>query len=124
MLKKLFKTFLAVAGISVLALMAVSCGSKETGGDEQFVTKEFTQPDLTDMSPSGWAYTSYSLNDFVGKEVTIDFSCEMKVDNPDGVKFGDGTGYKLMWQINNNGSYPEIVTHDFTSAETDWVIVT
>ena len=34
MLKKLKKAFIAVAGISMLALLAVSCGSKDTGGDE------------------------------------------------------------------------------------------
>ena len=34
MLKKLIKTFLAVAGISMLALLAVSCGSKDTGGED------------------------------------------------------------------------------------------
>ncbi len=127
MLKKLMKTFIAIAGISMLALLAVSCGSKDTGGDEQLVTKEFTQDDLTDMTPSGWAYVTYPLSDFAGKEVTIDFSCEMKLDNPDGVKFDDegveATGYKLKWQINDGSTYPEVVTHIFTADETDWVKV-
>ena len=126
MLKKLIKTFLAVAGISMLALLAVSCGSKDTGGDE-LVVKEFTQANLDAMSPSGWAYVTYPLSDFAGKEVTIDFSCEMKVDNPDGVKFDDAgveaTGYKLKWQINDGSTYPEVVTHVFTADETDWVKV-
>jgi enterochelin esterase-like enzyme len=79
------------------------------------------------MTPSGWAYVTYPLSDFTGKEITIDFSCEMKLDNPDGVKFDDegveATGYKLKWQINDGSSYPEVVTHVFTAAETDWVKV-
>ena len=128
MLKKLKKAFIAVAGISMLALLAVSCGSKDTGGDEELVKKEFTQDDLTDMTPSGWAYVTWPLNDFVGKEITNDFSCEMKLENPDGVKFDDegveATGYKLKWQVNNaESNYPEVVTHVFTADETDWVKV-
>ena len=127
MLKKLKKAFLLVAGIAMLAMMVVSCGSKDTG--DELVVKEFTQEDLTDMAPTagGWAYKTYSLNDFAGKEVTINFSCEMKVDNPEKVKFDDpgieATGYKLKWQINNGSSYPEVVNHIFTEEETDWVKV-
>ena len=130
MLKKLMKTFLAVAGISMLALMAVSCGNKDTGG-EDLVVKEFTQDDLTDMTPSGWAYVTYPLSDFAGKEVTINISCEMKLENPDGAKFDDTSddtkanpgGYLLKWQVNDGSTYPLVTTHLFTADETDWVKV-
>ena len=126
MFKKLKKSFLLVAGITMLALMA-SCGNGTTNDDVQLVTQDFTQPDLDAMSPSGWAYVTYPLSDFAGKEITVDFSCEMKVENPDGVKFDDAgveaTGYKLKWQINDGSTYPEVVTHVFTAEETDWVTV-
>ena len=130
MLKKLMKTFLAVAGISMLALMAVSCGSKDTGG-EDLVVKEFTPADLDSVATSGYAYVTYSLNDFAGKEVTIDISCEMKLENPDGEKFDDTNdetkanpgGYLLKWQVNDGSTYPLVTTHLFTADETDWVKV-
>ncbi len=131
MLKKLKKAFIAVAGISMLALLAVSCGSKDTGGDENLVTKEFTQPDLESLATSSWAYVTYPLNDFAGKEVTISISCEMKLENPDGEKFDDTDdetsknpgGYLLKWQINDGSTYPLVTTHLFTADETDWVKV-
>lgn len=89
------------------------------------VTKNITKEDLEALSPSGWAYTTYSLADFAGKKVKIDFSCEMKVENPDGNVFpaDAAAGYKLMWQINSNG-YPVVADHVFTADETDYVSVT
>ena len=89
------------------------------------VTKNITKEDLEALSPSGWAYTNYSLSEFAGKKVKIDFSCEMKLENPDGNVFpaDAAAGYKLMWQINSNG-YPVIAEHVFTADETDYVTVT
>ena len=87
------------------------------------VSKDFEKEALEGLSPSGWAYTTYPLTDFAGKKVKIDFSCEMKVENPDGATFGADNGYKLMWQINSDG-YPVIAEHIFTADETDYVTVT
>ena len=133
MFKKLKKSFLLVASITMLALMA-SCGNGTKSDDIQLdkvVTKEFTQPDLDSLATSGWAYVTYSLSDFAGKEVTIDISCEMKLENPDGEKFDDTTketeanpgGYLLKWQVNDGSTYPLVTTHLFTADETDWVKV-
>jgi len=87
------------------------------------VEKEASQDDLEALTPSGWAYVTYSMSDYVGKKVIVNFSCEMKVENPDGVTFEADNGYKLKWQLNNNNTYPEIVTHVFTADETDFVKV-
>ena len=109
-----------LAGVSMLACVLAGCdggfGQKPKGP----VTKEFTQDDIElDASKiqGGWAYVTYPLDDFAGKKVTIDFSCEMKVENS-GTK-----DQKLQWQVNNGGSYPTIVDHTFGAGTTDFVKV-
>ena len=124
-MKKL-KFVSALAALAMLASTFVGCGggpddSGTSGPVAQKVTKEFTQPDLELDSSSiqgGWAYITYSLGDFVGKDVTIDFSCEMKVENS-----GSKT-QNLQWQVNNGGSYPTVVAHEFAPSEKDFVTVT
>lgn len=113
-MKKL-KSFILSASI-LASLMAVSC-AKPTGPDnnssepeEKKVTKEFTQNDLLGVDAnkpaSTWAFVTYSLSDFADKEVTIDFSCDVKANN----KTSDTV--KFMWQVNNNGSYPEVASFE------------
>lgn len=121
-MKKL-KIVSALAALSMLASVFVGCGG---GPDDSGtsapakVTKEYTQPDLVLDSSSiqgGWAYVTYPLSEFEGKDVTIDFSCEMKVENS-GTK-----AQKLQWQVNNGGDYPEVVAREFAPTETDFVTV-
>ena len=95
MFKPIKKTFLLVAGIAVLALSLVSCGPKP---DEGLVEKEVTQDDSDSLAQSSWAFVTYPLSEFVGKTVKIQFSCQMKVDNPDGNTFEADNGYNLKWQ--------------------------
>ncbi len=81
---------------------------------EKEVKKSFTQADFTiDGSEKdwGWAFVTYSLNEFAGKDVVIDFSADMKVQN-------NGSAAKLQWQVNNGGEYPTIVDYEFPSGET------
>ena len=123
-MKKL-KLVSALAALSMLASVFVGCGggpddSGTSGPVAQKVTKEFTQPDLeldSSKIQGGWAYVTYSLDDYAGKDVTIDFSCEMKVENA-----GTNT-QKLQWQVNNGGSYPTVVAHDFAPTEKDFVTI-
>ena len=139
MLKKLKKTILLVAGISLLAFSVASCKHGNTqapdGSDPvSNTTKEFTQPDLDSLASqtnNDWAYVTYPLSEFVGKEVIINISCEMKVENPDGEKFDDTNeetkknpaGYLLKWHVNDGSTYPLITSHLFTPDETEWVKV-
>ncbi len=117
-MKKL-KIVSALAALSMLASVFVGCG----GGPDDSGTSGpavVTQPDLVLDSSSiqgGWAYVTYPLSEFEGKDVTIDFSCEMKVENS-GTKV-----QKLQWQVNNGGDYPEVVAREFTPSETDFVTV-
>ena len=101
-MKKL-KIVSALAALSMLASVFVGCGggpddSGTSGPVAQKVTREFSQPDLELTKSSiqgGYAYVTYSLADFAGKDVTIDFSCEMKVEN-------SGTKTQtIQWQVNN-----------------------
>ena len=119
MFKPIKKTFLLVAGIAVLALSLVSCGPKP---DEGLVEKEVTQDDSDSLAQSSWAFVTYPLSEFAGKTVKIQFSCQMKVDNPDGNTFEADNGYTLKWQVNSDG-YPVVAEHVFTADETDWVTV-
>ncbi len=109
----------------MLASVFVGCGggpddSGTSGPVAQKVTREFSQPDLELTKSSiqgGYAYVTYSLADFAGKDVTIDFSCEMKVEN-------SGTKTQtIQWQVNNGNDYPAVVVRDFAPTETDFVTV-
>jgi len=55
----------------------------------------------------------YDLKDYVGKKITIDFSCKMKTSN--------STGVNLMWQILDGNSYPIVASNN--SVKTDWITV-
>lgn len=121
-MKKL-KSTAVIASVALVASVFTGC-SKPTdntgGGITGPVTKNFTEEDMElDSSKiiNGWAYWTSSLDSFVGKEITIDFSCEMKVENS-----GD-KDQKLMWQVNNNGSYPEVAAHTFSPSDKDFVTV-
>ena len=121
-MKKL-KFVSALAALSMFASLFVGCGGMGPGAGGGNNEKQITQPDSEGLSPSGWAYVTYPLNEFAGKTVKIDFSCKMKLENPDKVTFGGDAGYKLMWQVNSDG-YPVVAEHVFTAEETDYVTVT
>lgn len=62
-----------------------------------------------------WTYITYSLKEFGANEITIDFSCEMKVVNT-------GDDARLMWQVNIS-DYPVVAEHTFANGTSDWVKV-
>ena len=121
MFKPIKKTFLLVASIAVLALSLVACGGGNNPEEEKLVEKEVTQADSDSLAQASWAFVNYPLADYAGKKVKIHLTCKMKVDNPDGNTFESTEGYTLKWQINDGSTYPSIVEHVFTPAETDWV---
>lgn len=113
-MKKITKTLLALAAAGACVFGFTSCGEKPNGGETGPVTKDFTQPDLSidaQNPSSSWAYVTYSLSEFSGKDVTIDFSADMKVVN------NTAEAIHLMWQINNGSSYPEVAVADFAPGE-------
>lgn len=83
----------------------------------ELVTKEFTQQDfvIEPTSNPAWAYVQYSLSEFTGKDVTIDFSADMKVE---GTK-----DCVLKWQVNRAPDYPVVAEYSFTSLDSDWIKV-
>ena len=83
----------------------------------ELVTKEFTQQDfvIEPTSNPAWAYVTYSLSEFTGKDVTIDFSADMKVE---GTK-----DCVLKWQVNRDPDYPVVAEYSFTSLDSDWIKV-
>lgn len=119
------KAFSLIAGISMLAMTFIGCGNGAGGGDDNGgksgpgvpskVTKDFTQPDQEDLSTTQWAYITYDLSEFAGKEVTIDFSCEMKVT-------GSAQDNDLQWQVNTD-DYPVVTHRVFKADENDWIKV-
>ncbi len=120
-----------VAGISLLACLLVSCGDggdptknpddpeKKPDNPTKEVKKEITQQDVSlngaDFN-GNWAYLTYSLDEFAGKDVFIDFSAEMKVVNT------SNETRTLIWQINCDG-YPVVVQKDFEPGTTDFTTV-
>lgn len=83
----------------------------------ELVTKEFTPQDfvIEPTSNPAWAYVTYSLSEFTGKDVTIDFSADMKVE---GTK-----DCVLKWQVNRAPDYPVVAEYSFTSLDSDWIKV-
>ncbi len=121
MFKPIKKTFLLVAGIAVLALSLVACGGGNNPEEGGLVEKEITQAAFDDYDSSkiisGYAYITYPLNEFAGKKVTIDFSCDMKVVNT------GSTTANIQWQVNDGSTYPTVASKEFAPTDTDWVTV-
>lgn len=122
---KMKKAFSLIAGISMLAMAFIGCGGGAGGGDDNGgksgpgvpskVTKEFTQPDLhldANNPSSSWAFVTYNVDEFAGKDVKITVSCDIEADNKtnDTVTFG--------WQVNQGSAYPFIVTFDVAPGKT------
>lgn len=113
------KSFLLGAGVLAMSLFAVGCSGSTTTPKSDVpagpVTKEYTQADLTGVnakSPSSsWAFVTYSLSDYAGKDVTIEFSCDVAAVN------NTTETVNFMWQVNNNGSYPEVANFDVAPGE-------
>jgi len=116
-MKILKKMLLALASASILLAGFTSCGDKPSGGDDVETTKDFTQSDLLAVdanSPAmSWAFVTYSLSDYADKEVTIDFSADIKANNK------TGETVHFMWQVNNGGSYPEVAAFDVAPGESE-----
>ncbi len=108
-MKKLKSLFLG-AGVLAMSLFTVGCPGGTPESDVSGpVSKTITQPDFTidgTTIGSNYAYITYSMNEFAGKDVTIDFSADMTVTNT-------GDAALLKWQINDGSTYPEVVTHTF-----------
>ena len=118
---KLKKAMLLVASIAMLACSLVSCGGgddptySDPSGDPQDlskdVKKDFTKDNLdldANHPNSSWAFTTYDLGEFVGKDVTISLTCDVEADN----KTADSVHF--MWQINCDG-YPVVAEFDVAS---------
>ncbi len=106
--------------LSALTLMLTGC-QKDSPVNEPTQTDtnpENEQYTVIDGSKIGnnYAFITYSLSEYNNKNVTIEFSAEMKVEN---------TGSKnerLMWQVNIS-SYPVIAEHTFKPGTTDFLKV-
>ena len=117
-MKKL-KVLSVLASIAMLASVFVGC-SNGSGDSNSTATKEFEKDDLElDSSSiiSGYAYITYPLDDFAGKKVTIDFSCEMKVEN------AGSQNSNIQWQINDGSTYPTVASKSFAPTDTEYVTV-
>lgn len=107
------KAFLKSAGIFLLALGMASCSFINGGVGGNTETKDFTQDNITiDGTTVGnnFAYLTYSLSEFAGKEITVDFSADMKVTNK------GSAPATLMWQLNTS-DYPVIAQERFDAGE-------
>lgn len=73
--------------------------------ENPIVTKEFTVEDmeLDGMKPeSTWAYFTKDLGEFAGKEVTINLTADVEVEN------NTAEDYKIWFQVNDGSTYPGI----------------
>jgi len=71
----------------------------------ELVTKEFTLADMEfdGLKPaSSWAYFTEDLSAFAGKEVTINLTADVEVEN------NTTEDYKIWFQINNGSEYPGV----------------
>lgn len=118
------KTISVLASLFMFASLFISCqhnadNAGGTGANDVPQTKEFTQPDLelNGLKPeASWAYVTYPLDEFADKEVTINFSADMKVVN------NTTEDYQIWWQINNSGEYPALTPETenmFTPGESE-----
>ena len=107
-MKKL-KSFLLGTGMLAMTLFSFSCTNLNSGGGTGTVTKDVTQQDTIikgSDTGDGWAYITYSLSEFSGKEVVIDLSCDMTVTNT------GSSAALLQWQVNTS-SYPVVAAQSF-----------
>lgn len=124
LMKKIKRLISVIAGISMLAMMFTGCPSpnsdtpdKPISGPEAeptSVSQDFTQPDLkldANKPHSSWEFVTYGMNEFAGKDVVIELSCDVAYKN----NTSDTVTFK--WQINDNSTYPEIVTFDVAPGE-------
>lgn len=122
-MKKLISLFGLLLIISTTMFTSCNPEAKPDNGTSdpiekpELVTKEFTQQDfvIEPTSNPAWAYVTYSLSEFTGKDVTIDFSADMKVE---GTK-----DCVLKWQVNRDPDYPVVAEYSFTSLDSDWIKV-
>ena len=121
-MKKL-KSVMALASLAMLASMLFTACPKGTDGSTPIgpskVVKTIPVDDLElDKSKivGGYAYWTYDLASFKDKEITIDFSCDMKVVNS-----GTKGEQEIQWQINDGSTYPAVVTRKFQPEEADFV---
>lgn len=110
------KLFLGVVSASLLATGFVSCDNGTLPGPTE-TTKQVDQPDLLAVdanSPhSSWEFVTYSLSEFSGKDVTIEFTADISANSNE----TDTVDFK--WQVNNNGSYPEVATFSVAPGESE-----
>ncbi len=122
-MKKL-KSVMALASLAMLASVLFTACPKDSGKSTPIdgptkVEKVIPVDDLElDKSKivGGYAYWTYSLNDFIDKEITIDFSCDMKVVNS-----GTAGKQNLQWQINDGSAYPVVVAREYLPEEADFI---
>lgn len=113
---KIKNVLVSLAAASALMGGLISCGGNSDPTENQPIVKEFTQPDakLTKASIVGsYAYVTYSLSEFANKEVTINFSADMKVT------YTGDTPQKIQWQINDGSSYPTLASETFEKGVTE-----
>lgn len=111
-MKKISKIILALAAASLFFGNLVSCKRDL----DVTATDTETQSNITvdgNSPASSWAFVTYSLSSYEGKEVTIDFSANIKANN----KTSETLHY--MWQINNQGTYPEVAAFDVEPGESE-----
>lgn len=104
---KKIKSLLSVVCALVLATTMLGCPGPN--GPDGPTVKEFSPDglDLNAKSPaSSWAFVTYGLDEFAGKEVTIDLSCDVEYDSK------EENPVNFKWQVNDGSTYPEVVTFD------------
>jgi len=85
--------------------MFTSCDPEPKPEESKEVKKEIVVPDmeLDGMKPeSSWAYFTKDLGEFAGKEVTIDLTADVEVEN------NTAEDYNIWFQVNNGSEYPGI----------------
>ena len=101
------KKLISLLGLLLIisTTMFTSCNPEAKPEDSKEVKKEFVVPDmeLDGMKPeSSWAYFTKDLGEFAGKEVTIDLTADVEVEN------NTAEDYKIWFQINNGSEYPGV----------------
>lgn len=129
----IFTLFLAISLIFVAACnqnaptdyqrMVIKTGTikNPTHDPKNGVTDGNTVDDKTDVIiidgksvPSNdWTYITYPIKEASSKEITIEFSADMKVENT-------GDAARLMWQLNTT-DYPVVAEHTFATGTSEWV---
>lgn len=110
---------------SLATIFATSCnpttGTSSPISEEPIISTIFQNDEV--VSGSGhendenyWAFKTYSLKAFAGKEVIIDFSADMEVEN------NSDSAAEIKWQLNISPEYPTIASHVFETGTSSYTV--